>query len=153
MCVVRIGELAAELRYEEAAVHRDRLTAFLRGARSFQRLSALTAVPHLVAARRVSTGWETCLVRHGRWAGGALLRPGTDPAAFLASLVATAEYVPAGHGPVPRATAAETDLILNWLSDPATHLVEIDGEWTCPVRSAEAHTEMTHWAYGRATAQ
>lgn len=151
--IVRIGELAAELRYEEAAVHRDRLTAFLRGARSFQRLSALTAVPHLVAARRVSTGWETCVVRHGRWAGGALLRPGTDPAAFLASLVATAEYVPAGHGPVPRATAAETDLILNWLSDPATHLVEIDGEWTCPVRSAEAHTEMTHWAYGRATAQ
>src|SRR5699024_12783367 len=83
---VRIGELAAELRYEEAAVHRDRLTAFLRGARSFQRLSAIAAVPHLVAARRVSTGWETCVVRHGRWAGGALLRPGTDPAAFLASL-------------------------------------------------------------------
>ena len=149
----RIGELAAELRYEEAAAHRDRLTAFLRGARGFQRLSAIAAVPHLVATRRTPTGWETCVVRHGRLAGGALLRPGTDPAAFLASLTATAEHVPAGHGPVPRATAAETELILNWLSDPATRLVEIEGEWTCPLRSAEAHTEMTHWAYGRATAQ
>lgn len=149
----RIEELAAQLRYEEAAVHRDRLTAFLRGARSYQRLSAIAAVPHLVAARRVPAGWETCVVRHGRLAGGALLGPGTDPAAFLVSLTATAEYVPAGHGPVPRATAAETELILNWLGDPATRIVEIDGEWTCPLRSAEAHTEMTHWAHGRATAQ
>jgi hypothetical protein len=31
--------------------------------------------------------------------------------------------------------------------------VEIEGEWTCPLRSAEAHTEMTHWAHGRASAQ
>ena len=149
----RIEELAAQLRYEEAAAHRDRLIAFLRGARSFQRLSAIAAVPHLVATRRTSAGWETCVVRHGRLAGGALLRPGTDPAEFLASLVATAEHVPAGRGPVPRATAAETELVLNWLTDPATRLVEIDGEWTCPLRGAEAHTEMTHWAYGRATAQ
>src|SRR5699024_1307874 len=70
--IVRIGELAAELRYEEAAVHRDRLTAFLRGARSFQRLRALTAVPHLVAARRASTGWESFVLRHGRRYSGAL---------------------------------------------------------------------------------
>ncbi len=149
----RIGELAADLRYEEAAHLRDRLTAFLRGARRAQRLSAIAAVAHLVASRRTAAGWETCVVRHGRLAASAVLRPGTDPAAFLASLVATAEYVPAGYGPSPGALPGETELVLDWLADPATRLVEIDGEWTCPLRSAEAHTGMTHWAHGRASAQ
>ncbi|MEE2040383.1 DEDD exonuclease domain-containing protein [Nocardiopsis sp. CT-R113] len=149
----RIAELAAALRYEEAATLRDRLAAFLRGARRAQRLSAIAAVPHLVASRRSALGWETCVVRHGRLAASAVLRPGTDPAAFLASLVATAEYVPAGHGPSPRALPAETELVLDWLADPATRLVDVDGDWTCPLRSAEAHTEMTHWAHGRASAQ
>lgn len=149
----RIARLAADLRFEEAAGHRDRLAAFLRGARRSQRLAAIAAVPHLVASRRGPTGWETCVVRHGRLAASAVLEPGADPAGFLASLNATAERVPAGHGPAPRATAAETELILDWLADSGTRLVEIDGQWTCPLRSAEAHTEMTHWSHGRASAQ
>ncbi|WP_026123040.1 DEDD exonuclease domain-containing protein [Nocardiopsis halotolerans] len=149
----RIAELASALRYEEAANLRDRLTAFVRGARRAQRLTAIAAVPHLVAARRTVAGWETCVVRHGRLAAAAVLRPGTDPAAFLASLVATAEYVPAGYGPSPSALPGETELVLDWLADPATRLVEIEGEWTCPLRSAEAHTQMTHWAHGRDSAQ
>lgn len=149
----RIAELAAELRYEEAAEVRDRLTAFLRGARRAQRLSAIAAVSHLVASRRTEAGWETCVVRHGRLAASAVLRPGTDPSAFLASLVATAEHVPPGCGPAPSALPGETELILDWLADPATRLVEIEGEWTCPLRSAEAHTGMTHWAHGRDSAQ
>ncbi|GAB3690800.1 DEDD exonuclease domain-containing protein [Nocardiopsis oceani] len=149
----RIRDLAAELRYEEAASLRDRLTAFLRGARRSQRLSAIAAVPHLVASRPGATGWETVVVRHGRLAASAVLRPGTEPSAFLASLTATAERVTAGFGPVPNATAGETELVLDWLVSPGTRLVEVEGEWTCPLRSAEAHTEMTHWAHGRASAQ
>ncbi len=149
----RIRELAAELRYEEAASLRDRLTAFLRGARRAQRLTAIAAVPHLVATAPGATGWETVVVRHGRLAASAVLEPGTDPEAFLASLTATAERVRAGYGPVPNATAGETELVLNWLTRPQTRLVEIEGEWTCPLRSAEAHTGMTHWAHGRASTQ
>ncbi|MDT0328792.1 DEDD exonuclease domain-containing protein [Nocardiopsis lambiniae] len=149
----RISELAAHLRYEEAAALRDRLTAFLRGARRAQRLAAIAAVPHLVATRRGPTGWDTSVVRYGRLAAGAVLEPGMEPAAFLRALVATAETVEPAVGPLPSALPAETELILTWLDDPATRLVEIEGEWTCPLRAAEAHTEMTHWAYGRATAQ
>ncbi|WP_081748884.1 DEDD exonuclease domain-containing protein [Nocardiopsis sp. CNT312] len=149
----RITALSADLRYEEAAGHRDRLAAFLRGARRAQRLSAIAAVPHLVASRPGTAGWETCVVRHGRLAGAAVLAPGTDPAAFLASLTATAERVDAGYGPVPRATAEETEAVLAWLEHPAVRIVEIEGEWTCPLRGAEAHPRMTHWAHGRAPAQ
>ncbi|MBR8742429.1 DEDD exonuclease domain-containing protein [Nocardiopsis sp. MG754419] len=149
----RIGALAADLRYEEAAGLRDRLLAFLRGARRAQRLTAIAAVPHLVASRAGGTGWETVVVRHGRLAACSVLTPGTDPTAFLNSLTATAERVPPGPGPVPNATAGETELILDWLVAPGTRLVEIEGDWTCPLRGAEAHTPMTHWAHGRDSAQ
>ena len=44
--------LADDERFEEAGVHRDRLAAFVRAAARTQRLSALTRIPQLVAARR-----------------------------------------------------------------------------------------------------
>ena len=43
--------------------------------------------------------------------------------------------------PVAPATAAhpeETDLLLAWLEQPGVRLVELDGEWSSPVLSAQA---------------
>ncbi|MGA8248496.1 MAG: DEDD exonuclease domain-containing protein, partial [Nocardioides sp.] len=73
----RMAVLADGQRYEEAGVHRDRLAAFVRAVSRTQRLTALTRIPHLVAARREddpSTGsgrrarWAVHVVRHGRLA-------------------------------------------------------------------------------------
>ena len=50
--LARAGALGAAQRFEEAAVARDRLLAFLRGAARAQRLGPLAATPELVAARR-----------------------------------------------------------------------------------------------------
>ena len=49
----RITALADDQRFEDAAAQRDRLTAFVRAVARLQRLSALTSVPELVAARPV----------------------------------------------------------------------------------------------------
>ena len=46
----RMDRLAAEQRYEEAAVDRDRLATYVRAAARMQRLAALTRIPQLVAA-------------------------------------------------------------------------------------------------------
>ncbi|WP_245929059.1 DEDD exonuclease domain-containing protein [Murinocardiopsis flavida] len=141
----QIRTLSAALRFEEAAVHRDRLAAFLKAAIRVQRLSALAALPHLVAARRAANGWELCVVRHGRLAGSGLMAPGADPHAYLRALVATAETVGPGHGPTPRARAEEMECVLRWLDTPGTRLVELDGDWTCPTNGAEKHREMADW--------
>jgi DNA polymerase-3 subunit epsilon len=64
--LARMALLGAQERYEEAAGHRDRATAFVRAASRMQRLSALSAVAQLVAARPGFTGgWDLCVVRHG----------------------------------------------------------------------------------------
>ena len=76
----RIERLAGHHRYEEAAVHRDRMAVFVRTAARSQRIGALAAVPHLVAARRLeSGGWELHVARFGRLAGAATTPPGEHP--------------------------------------------------------------------------
>ena len=200
----RMSALATTERFEEAGVHRDRLAAFVRAAARTQRLTALTRIPHLVAARREDDGrwavhvvrhgrlaaagvippgadahqyvaelrlsafvraaartqrlsaltrcaevvaarreddgrWAVHVVRHGRLAAAGVIPPGTDAPQYVAELQGGAETVLRAPGPVPAATAEETERILRWLESPGVRLVDVDGEWTCPVAGATRH--------------
>ncbi|WP_324650956.1 DEDD exonuclease domain-containing protein [Georgenia sp. H159] len=123
----RIGTLAAQQRYEEAATERDRLRAFLVAARRSQRLRPLWRSPQLVAARRLEDGgWEVVLVRHGRLAGTCTVPRGVDPMPAIDSLVATGEEVAPPAAALGAATAEETELLADWIENPATRLVQHD---------------------------
>lgn len=136
----RMAALAADERFEEAGVHRDRLAAFVRAAARTQRLSALTRCPEVVAARREDDGtWAVHVVRFGRLAGAGVIPRGGDAQGFVAGLRASSETVSSAPGPVPAATAEETEKILRWLESPGIRLVDVDGEWTCPVGGATRH--------------
>lgn len=136
----RMSGLAAGERFEEAGVHRDRLTTFLRAAARHQRLRALTACPEVVAARRDDDGsWAVHVVRYGRLAAAGVIPPGSDAHQFVAQVRATAETVLPDLGPVPAASPEETEKILRWLESSGVRLVDIEGEWTCPVRGAHRH--------------
>jgi DNA polymerase-3 subunit epsilon len=78
-------------------------------------------------------------VRHGRLAAAGVIPPGADAHQFVTELVATSETVPGGPGPVPAASAEETEKILRWLESPGVRLIEVDGEWVCPVGGATRH--------------
>ena len=54
--------------------------------------------------------------------------------------VATAETVLPGLGPLPAATAEETQLILRWLAAADARLVRVEGTWASPAHGAGAHT-------------
>lgn len=135
--LARIEVLSAAERYEEAAVVRGRLVAVLRAAVRMQRLAALTGIAELAAARPAARGgWELALIRHGRLAGAGVSPPGVHPRPTIAAIRATAETVLPGHGPVPAATAEETERILSWLDRPETRLVESTAGWASPVAGA-----------------
>lgn len=134
----RIRTLVATERFEDAAAVRDRMAAFLRGATRTQRTAPLARIPELTAARRTDDGgWEVVLVRHGRLAGTARVDRRDDPMPVVASLRATAEHVDAPVAPASAAHPEETDLVLGWLDQPGVRVVAVDGEWSCPVRSAQ----------------
>ncbi|HQR27369.1 MAG TPA: DEDD exonuclease domain-containing protein [Nocardioides sp.] len=135
-----MAALAADDRFEEAGVHRDRLAAFVRVAARTQRLLALSRCPEIVATRRDDLGrWGVHVVRFGRLAAAGVIPPGADAHRYVEVLRAGAESVRPGPGPVPAATAEESERILRWLESPGTRLVEVEGDWTYPVAGAARH--------------
>ncbi len=143
-CLDRAAAMSRQERYEEAAGHRDRLLAFLRGAGRAQRLSALTAIPELVAATRSPTGgWELVLVRHGRFAGTWVTGPREDARAAAQMLRDSGDVVLTGPGGDPglpgvAALPEETELVAAWLEQPGVRLVDLAAGhgWSCPVDGA-----------------
>ncbi len=135
----RMTDLAGQERYEDAAHWRDRLTSFLRAASRTQRLRELTAVPELVAAAPHPEGWEIHAMRHGRLAAAGVMPHGTHPVGWVDALLATAETVSPGFGPVPAATHEETELVLRWLATPGLRLVR--GSWHAPLSGSARHLE------------
>jgi DNA polymerase-3 subunit epsilon len=135
--MARIETLSGKQRYEEAAVARSRLIALLRATVRMQRLAAITKIPEIVAARRNDAGgWEIVVVRHGRLAGAATSPSREHPRPTLDAARLTAETVLPGPGPVPAASAEETERVLAWLERADTRLVETSGDWVSPVRGA-----------------
>ncbi len=136
----RTTALAAAERFEDAAAQRDRLTAFVRAAARLQRLSALTGVTQLVAARPTDElGWELAVIRHGRLVAAGTVPRGAHPGPYVDALVATAETVLPGPGPLPAATAEEVECVLRWLEQPGTRLVRVTGTWASPAFGAGRH--------------
>jgi DNA polymerase III subunit epsilon len=154
----RIHALADRQRYEDAATVRFRLTAFLRAAVRMQRLAAFTALTEVVAARpAVTGGWELSIVRRGRLAAAGVSPPGVHPRGTIETLRATAETVRPGPGPVPAASAEESERILTWLERGETRLVQLAEGWASPARGAgrwrELLTRAEAAANGRMTEQ
>lgn len=133
----RMSDLARQERFETAGILRDRMVALVRGAARAQRLGSLARIGELVAARRsASGGWEVVVVRHGRLAASGRTPRGANPMPYIAGLRASAEVVAAPIPPATAATPEESEKVLAWLEEAGTRIVDIDGEWTCPVGGA-----------------
>lgn len=141
----RMATLAADERFEEAGLQRDRLASFVRVAARTQRLSALSGCTEVVAARREDDGrWAVHIVRFGRLVAAGVIPAGGDAHQFVAELRLSAETVPCAPGPVPAASAEESEKVLRWLESPGIRLVEVEGEWACPVGGATRHLTAVH---------
>lgn len=138
----KMTRLSEQTRFEDAQVHRDRLLTFLRSTARTQRLTALTRCLEVVAAKRGPSGrWEVHVVRSGRLVAAGVIPAGADARAWVDELRASAETVLPGIGPVPAASAEESECVLRWLEGDGTRLVDIDGDWQCPVRGATRHLD------------
>jgi DNA polymerase-3 subunit epsilon len=133
----RMAELSEARRYEQAAVVRDRLTTLVRTCARMQRLSALTTIGELVAARPDGEGgWQLCVIRQGRLAAAGSARRGVAPMPVVDALVATAEAGPVDPGLRPAVLAEETEVILRWLEEPGARLISLTEPWQQPARGA-----------------
>ncbi len=139
----RMQPLIAAERYEDAAVHRDRLRTFISGCARAQRLFALAGCRQLVAARPDNNGgWDCAVIRHGRLAAAGHAHRGVAVVPFTTALIAGADDVPAAPGGFPAASSEEAETLLRWLDTPGVRLVDVDGCWSTP-RHGAAGLELT----------
>jgi DNA polymerase-3 subunit epsilon len=130
--LARVDRLAAEERYEDAAVLRDRAAVLVRAVRRRQRLESLAAVPELVLARSDgSGGWHLSVVRRGRLVAAGAAPLGTSVRGTLSGLLITAETI-TGPDEEQATTVDETELVLRWMEKPGTRLVQVTGVLACP---------------------
>ncbi|HEX2075830.1 MAG TPA: endonuclease, partial [Geodermatophilus sp.] len=130
--LARVDRLAAEERYEDAAVLRDRIAVLVRAVRRRQRLQSLAEVPELVLARPDGDGgWHLSVVRRGRLVAAGRAPRGTSVRDTLPGLLAGAE-TPLGPDDELAASVDETELIMRWMEKPGTRLVACTGTLACP---------------------
>lgn len=141
----RVGELAADGRFEEAGAQTRQLRTFLAGAAKAQRLYPLAGCPELVAARPVSQqgGWELLVAKHGQLAGAAVCRNDDTLSAQISAVRATAAHVTPATAPMPAGLTEEASLLLDWLDSPGVRLVHAATPWALPVKSAIPYLDLT----------
>ena len=136
----KMTTLAAAERYEDAGLWRDRLADFLHAAARTQRLRSLTGSEEIIVAKPRDDGWEVHVVRFGRLAAAGVMPPGVDARTWVDALSHTAETVTTGFGPVPIATAHETECVLRWMTSVGVRIVR--GAWQLPLAGSERHLAM-----------
>ncbi|MCA0297068.1 MAG: DEDD exonuclease domain-containing protein [Actinobacteria bacterium] len=134
----KLAQLVRAERFEDAAVLTDRVEGFSRAALRHHRLASLAGCPQIVAAYRSEPGWEIHVIRYGRLASAALARPGEVPQQVARDAVAVAEWVAPPVGPAPAAIVEETERVADWLERPGVRLIEIEGDWSWPLRIGPA---------------
>lgn len=128
-------------RYEDADRIRRLALAFLAAARRACRLRAIGATELLIAARPSTEaviggrGWELLAVRHGRFAGTALVPHHADPLSAARSLALTGAGEAGLATPLCQGYHQETEILLAWLESPGVRTVLSDGSWSQPVRA------------------
>jgi len=127
----RIVGLVNDEKFEDAVLVRDRMHALEDGIYRSTRLREISAIPLIIAAQLNSVGgWEIHAISHGRFAAGTVAPPGEDPKPYLNELK---KLIPADLS-LPT-LVSEVELILKWLGDGVTRMVEItEGHtWLHPI--------------------
>jgi DNA polymerase-3 subunit epsilon len=138
----RIAELSRQERFEEAALNRDRLQAWLSVTSRFHRLTAFTAIEQIAAAAPRADGiWEIHLIRYGKLCASASIDSSQSVMPMYELLIPTAEVVETPHSPAAAGSIAEAHLILKWLESPGMRILETSDAWKSPWPSQMRYRE------------
>lgn len=133
-----VAAYAETQEYERAAEVRDGLSAAVDGAMRHTRLASLRAC-RIVAVRPIDGAWEIAAVSHGVLAGTRRVQHG---------VWAAADELRRGWDvlDVDNPLVEEQELVLNWLEQPGTRLLYVEGEWASPAGAAGRYR---HWVDAR----
>jgi DNA polymerase-3 subunit epsilon len=103
-------------------------------------LREIISIPLVIAAQHNSQGgWDIHAISHGRFAAGIVAPPGVDPKPYVQALK---DLMPTDLN--SQTLVSEVELILKWLGDGVTRLVEISEghSWMHPLRARVRANEL-----------
>ena len=127
----KMGRYAAQERYEQAAVTRDRLEALSRALDDRRRIASICAAGDLVLAKPHPGGREVTVLRHGQLVSVTVM-PTSD--AIQLPINASEQDPQPIAGPPPRHVADEIRLVARWLDEIASEaeVVAVSGTFAVP---------------------
>jgi DNA polymerase III subunit epsilon len=127
----KMRRYAAEQRYEQAAVTRDRLEALSRTLDDRRRIATICAAGELVLAKPHPLGHEVTVLRHGQLASVTIM---PDDEAIQPAMNPSEHGPEPITGPPPRHLVDELRLVARWLDQVAgeVKVVAVNGTFASP---------------------
>jgi DNA polymerase-3 subunit epsilon len=126
----RMQELSLRERFEDAAVIRNRIGAFAKGAARSQRIKSLTAISELVVARNAGDLWEIYLIRYGRLV--ASMSTSNNPYDFIEKIKLVGEVVSPSNKSLPASSHEEVELLLRFIHSQDIRIMDLSHPWVSP---------------------
>lgn len=127
----RIQSLVSQERFEEAAMNRDRLKAWLEVTSRFHRYQSLKSIQSFIAAKPLGQAFELHYFRHGELVAAGVAESAEHLVSVSESLRQTANSQPESH-------PSEIHLNLKWLHSDNIILVELSDSWNSPWPSQQS---------------
>ncbi len=126
----RIAAYSTQERFEEAAVIRDRLQAWLSTLAKHHRISAFSRIEEMVAASLNNENqWEIHVFRYGALAAAANCTDVNDVTNIAQHAQQTAQVYEEPSAPAPANTISETHMILKWCEQPGLRIISATDSW------------------------
>lgn len=120
----KIAQLADAERFEEAAIMRDRLHAWLATCIRYQKLKTICETEELVAYAPTESGFAIHLFRYGALAAAGSVSAREEIATEIAAMKATAQEFLPPISPAGANSISESFMIYNWLFSENVVLLE-----------------------------
>lgn len=130
----RMRKLSLNERFEEAALVRNRMGAFAKGAARSQRINSLTDIKEFIVARKIGSEWEIFLIQSGRLIASRITN---SPWLEIEKIRALSEELEPSGKSLPASTHEEVELILRFLNNNEIEILYTSEPWQSPVFGGE----------------
>lgn len=127
----KIQRLVEQERFEEAALQRDRLKAWLEVATRYHRFQSLKSIEVFIAAKPSGNVFEMHYFRYGELVAAGVAESVEHFASLRDALLQTANSQPQAH-------PNEISLSLKWLHSDEVMLIELSDSWLSPWPSQQS---------------
>lgn len=142
----KISQLADTERFEEAAILRDRLQAWLSACMRFQKISSVANIAEITAYAPTDTGFDIHIFRYGALAAAGKASERSKIQSEIQAMKSLAQEFPPSNPPAPANSITEAFMVYSWLTSEKVEIFEstigFSQLWPNQLKSIEIYEEL-----------